>query len=61
MELDKQAIIKCVEDSQGEEDMLAEQGVTVVQVDEFFIDCSLDESAVRERLGSASGTDTATP
>ncbi len=56
VELDKQAIIKCVEDSQGEEDMLAEQGVTVVQVDEFFIDCGLDEAAIRQRLGAAEPT-----
>ena len=50
VELDKAAIIKCVVDSQGEEDMLAEIGVSVVQTDEFFIDAGLDEEAMRKTL-----------
>lgn len=50
VELDKQAIIKCVTDSQGEEDLLREAGITVVQKDEFFIDTGLDEHEVRARL-----------
>lgn len=53
VELDKQAIIKCVADSQGEEDMLAEQGVSVVQDDEFFIDAGIDEAALRASLPTA--------
>lgn len=56
VELDKQAIIRCVADNQGEEDMLADQGVTVVQIDEFYIDCGLDEAAIRQRLGAAEPT-----
>lgn len=52
VELDKAAIIKCVAESQGEEDLLAEQGVTVVQVDEFFIDTGLDPAAIRQTLES---------
>lgn len=51
-ELDKQAIIKCVADSQGEEDLLKEAGVTVVQKDEFFIDTGLDEAVIAAELGA---------
>ncbi|MCB2061630.1 MAG: host-nuclease inhibitor Gam family protein [Novosphingobium sp.] len=53
VELDKAAIIKSVADSQGEEDLLAEQGVTVVQDDEFFIDTALDEDAVKKEVATA--------
>lgn len=51
-ELDKQAIIKCVAESQGEEDLLKEAGVTVVQTDEFFIDTGLDEAVIAAELGA---------
>lgn len=51
-ELDKQAIIKCVAESQGEEDLLQEAGVTVVQTDEFFIDTGLDEAVIAAELGA---------
>lgn len=53
VELDKPAIIKCVTDSQGEEDLLAEVGVTVEQADEFFIDTGLTEEDARQRLAPA--------
>ena len=46
VELDKAAIIKCVVDSQGEEDLLANAGVTVVQTDELFIDCTIGEAPI---------------
>lgn len=49
-ELDKAAIIKCVAESQGEEDMLAEIGITVVQIDEFFVDAGLDAAVLRQQM-----------
>lgn len=52
VELDKPAIIKCVADSQGEQDLLAQAGVTVEQIDEFFIDTGLSEEDARQRLAA---------
>lgn len=55
VELDKQVIIKCVKDSQGEEYLLAEQGITVVQADEFFIDCAIDETPIAASMPGEEG------
>lgn len=50
-ELDKQAIIKAF----GEEPVAGTFApvLSVVQTDEFFIDCGLDETAIRARLGAS--------
>lgn len=52
-ELDKQAIIKALNKDEAEAELFLAQGVTVDQVDEFYIDCGLDEAAIRQRLGAA--------
>lgn len=43
-ELDKPAIIKAVQAEDRVRATFAKQGLTVVQADEFFIDCGLDEA-----------------
>lgn len=53
IELDKQAVIKALQSASPMAGPLGEQGVTVVQTDEFFIDTQLDEAAILARLGMA--------
>jgi phage host-nuclease inhibitor protein Gam len=53
VELDKEAIIKAVRTEEDIRTVFEGQGVTVVQVDEFFIDTSLDEEAIRTEIAAA--------
>lgn len=52
VELDKPAIIKAVQAEDQVRDTFAKQGLTVVQTDEFFIDCGLDEADVARELAA---------
>ena len=45
IELDKQAVIKAVQEDWPMAGPLGEQGLKVVQTDEFFIDCRIDDEA----------------
>ena len=49
-ELDKPAIIKAVQADAELKPVLAAQGVTVAQVDEFFLDTGFDEDAIKKEL-----------
>lgn len=53
VELDKPALIKAVQSEQHLAAELAEQGVTVEQTDEFYIDAGLDEETLRKELAAA--------
>lgn len=53
VELDKPAIIKAVQAEEEVKVKFANHGLTVVQVDEFFIDTGLDEDAIRKELTAA--------
>lgn len=50
VELDKPAIIKVLSEDGPMAEPLSNQGVTVIQTDEFFIDTQLDERAIRTEL-----------
>lgn len=52
VELDKPAIIKAVQAEEQVRNTFAKQGLTVVQTDEFFIDCGLDEADVAKELAA---------
>jgi len=52
-ELDKPAIIKAVQAEEDVKTTFANHGLTVVQVDEFFIDTGIDEDAMRKELAAA--------
>lgn len=54
-EFDKQELIAATTSDLSAKviiEAFAKQGVTVVQTDEFFIDCGLDEAAIRAALGA---------
>lgn len=51
VELDKPAVIKALQEGAPMAGPLEEQGVSVAQIDEFYIDCGLDEDAIRKCLG----------
>lgn len=51
VELDKPAIIKVLSEDGPMAEALSDQGVTVIQTDEFFIDTQLDEGKIRNDLG----------
>lgn len=53
VELDKPAVIKALQQGEAMAGPLAEQGITVAQADEFFIDTGLTEADARERLGAS--------
>lgn len=53
IELDRPAVIKALGEGAPMAGPLQEQGVRIEQVDEFYIDCGLDEAAIRQRLGAA--------
>lgn len=53
VELDKPAIIKAVQAEEEVKVKFANHGLTVVQVDEFFIDTGIDEDAIRKELTAA--------
>jgi len=55
VELDKQAVIKALQSAAPMAGPLGEQGVSIKQTDEFFIDTQLDEAAIRARLGRGEG------
>lgn len=57
VELDKPAVIKALQEGAPMAGPLEEQGVSVAQIDEFYIDCGLDEVAIRQRLGAAEPTE----
>lgn len=57
VELDKPAVIKALQEGAPMARPLEEQGVSVAQIDEFYIDCGLDEVAIRQRLGAAEPTE----
>lgn len=51
-DLDKQAIIKAVQQDPGIARMLASH-LTIEQADEFFIDCGLDEDALKKDIAAS--------
>lgn len=56
-ELDKQAVIKAVHaDADAEAIALFSARLSVIQTDEFFIDCGLDEDALRKEAAAAAQT-----
>lgn len=52
-QLDKQAIIKAMQTAAPMAGPLGEKGVSIQQLDEFFIDCGLDEDALKKEIAAS--------